>query len=169
MRSQRGFTLIETLIVIFIIVIVTAIAIPQFQRMAVNGNLRAAARDIMGDFSNLRERALSGDATLGSRMYQISLNPQQQNYQLQQCTNSGSPCAGWTPIQAKNFASYGNGIGLVPDTNSPTNYIFQTRGTISIGTGNITSGSFVLQNNRGSTATITVLTAGRIYVAFALR
>ena len=37
MRSQRGFTLVEILIVIFIIVTVTAIAIPQFQRMAVNG------------------------------------------------------------------------------------------------------------------------------------
>jgi prepilin-type N-terminal cleavage/methylation domain-containing protein len=162
MRSQRGFTLIEALIVIFIIVTVTAIAIPQFQRMAVNGNLRSAARDIMGDFANLRERALSGDATLGNRMYRISLNPSAQSYQLQQCTSTGSSCPGWNTIQIKNFTSFGNGIGFIAGNTNPTNYTFQTRGTI-------TSGSIVLQNNRGSTATITVLTAGRIFVEFALQ
>jgi len=162
MRSQRGFTLVEILIVIFIIVTVTAIAIPQFQRMAVNGNLRSAARDMMGDFANLRERALSGDATLGNRMYRISLNPAVQSYQLQQCTTPGSSCSTWSTLQIKNFTSFGNGIGFNAGNTNPTNYIFQTRGTI-------TSGSIVLQNSRGSTATITVLTAGRIFVEFALQ
>ncbi len=157
MRRQKGFTLIESLIVIFIIITVAAIAIPQFQKMAVNGNLKAAARDLMGDFSNLRERALSGDVNLGSRMYKMTLNSS--GYQLLQCTGTGTSCPGWTGIQTKSFLSYGNGIGLV--SSNPADYIFQTRGTI-------TSGTIVLHNNRGSTATITVLTAGRIYVEFAL-
>ena len=59
MRGQKGFTFIETLMVFVIIAIVAAVAIPQFRKMAVNGNLKAAAKDIMGDFSYLRERAVS--------------------------------------------------------------------------------------------------------------
>jgi len=161
MRSQKGFTLLEAVIVIALIIIVAAIAAPQFQKMAVNGNLKAAARDIMGDFSYMRERALSGDATLGSMMYRISLNPTVQSYQLQQCTNPGSPCLGWSAIQVKNFTAFGNDIGFDASQTNPTDYYFQTRGTI-------TNGTIVLQNNRGSTATITVLTAGRIYVQFVL-
>jgi type II secretory pathway pseudopilin PulG len=161
MRSQKGFTLLEGVIVFCLIGIVVAIAAPKFQKMTRNADLKAAARDIMGDFSYLRERALSGDATLGSRMYRISLNPTGQSYQLKQCTNQGSPCNGWSNIQVKNFTGFGNDISFDAGHTNPTDYNFQTRGTI-------TNGTIVLQNNLGSTATITVLTAGRIYVQYAL-
>jgi len=162
MRSQKGFTLLEGAVVIAIIAIVVVIAAPRFQKMTRNADLKAAAREIMGDFSSLRERALSGDATLGNRMYQISLNTSGQSYQLQQCTSPGSSCPGWSTIQAKNFTGFGTDISFDASHTTPTVYSFQTRGTV-------TSGSIVLQNNLGSTATITVLTAGRIYVQYALK
>ena len=170
MKNHKGFTLMEALIVIALIAIVVAIAAPKFQKMTRNADLKAAAREIMGDFSYMREKALSGDATLGSRMYQISLNTGNQSYQLQQCTaGQVSTCPGWSTIQAKNFTAFGSDIGFDASHTTATAYTFQTRGTVTIGTGGATSGSIVLQNNLGSTATITVLTAGRIYVQYDLK
>ncbi len=162
MRSQKGFTLPEALIVIALIAIVAAIGIPRFQKMAVNGRLKAAAKDLVSDFMNLKEKALSGDVTLGTRMYRISLNPAGQSYQLQQCTNQGSPCAGWSAIQVKNFTAFGTDISFDASQTNPTDYNFQTRGTV-------TNGTIVLKNNLESTATITITTTGRIYVSYALK
>jgi hypothetical protein len=130
--------------------------------MAINGNLKAAAKDLVSDFMSLRERAMSGDATLGNTMYQISFNLPGQSYQLQQCTNQGSPCLGWNQIQAKNFTAFEKDINFVQGLTTAANYVFQTRGTI-------TNGTIVLNNGRGSTATITVLTAGRVYVQYNLQ
>jgi type II secretory pathway pseudopilin PulG len=170
MRNQRGFTMLEGAITISLIVVVAAIGVPQFQKMATNSSLKAAARDIMGEFSYLKEKALTGDTTVGSRMYQITLNTSAQTYQIQRCTvGQVSTCPDWATIQIKNFTPFGKDIGFDATHTTATNYVFQTRGTVTIGNGNTTSGSIVLQNNRGSTATITILTAGRIYVQYALK
>lgn len=160
--TQKGFTLVEAIIVILIISIVTAIAIPEFRKMAVNANLKAAARDLIADFSTLKQMAISGDVNLGNRMYRISLNVATKSYQLQQCTNQGSPCLGWAQMQAKNFMAFGNDIDFRPDDTTVTNYNFRTRGTV-------TNGTIVLTNSRNSTATITVNIAGRTYVQFDLK
>jgi prepilin-type N-terminal cleavage/methylation domain-containing protein len=160
--AQKGFTLVEAIIVILILSIVTAIAIPEFRKMAVNANLKAAARDLIADFSSLKQMAISGDVNLGNRMYRISLNVATKSYQLQRCTNQGSPCLGWAQMQAKNFMAFGNDIDFRPDDTTVTNYNFRTRGTV-------TNGTIVLTNSRNSTATITVNIAGRTYVQFDLK
>ena len=67
--TQKGFTLVEAILVLFIIIIVAAIAIPQFQKMAINANLKAAARDLMADFANLKHRAMSENMA-----YKITFN-----------------------------------------------------------------------------------------------
>jgi prepilin-type N-terminal cleavage/methylation domain-containing protein len=163
----RGFTLIELIITLTIIVIVASIAVVSFQKMAINSSLKTAARDIAADFAQLKERAISGDrdaTTPGNiviRMYRISLNVAGNSYQLQQCNNPGSPCGGWTTIQNKNLSGYANDIIFGAGT-APSNYDFQTRGTVN-------SGRISLTNSRGSTATITINFPGRTRVEFTLQ
>jgi Tfp pilus assembly protein FimT len=149
MKSQKGFTLMEALITISIIIIVTTIAVPQFQRMARNGNLRAAARDITGDFANMRERAISENQN-----FSIVFDQAHNNYTVPGIATPKSPAtiAGEISITGVTFANGGSTL------------TFRTRGTISpTGTNTIT-----LANGLGSTATITLLTAGKIYVQFNL-
>jgi prepilin-type N-terminal cleavage/methylation domain-containing protein len=149
MKNQKGFTLMEALITISIIIIVSTIAVPQFQRMARNGNLKAAARDIMGDFANMRERAISENQN-----FSIVFNQAHNNYTVPGIATPKSPATIAGDTKITNITFPGGGSTLT----------FQTRGTIlPTGTNKIT-----LTNGLGSTATIYVLTAGRIYVQYAL-
>jgi type II secretory pathway pseudopilin PulG len=147
-NHQKGFTLIEGVIVILILIIVAAIAVPQFQKMAINGNLKAAAKDIMSDFATVRERAISENQN-----YSIVFDQSNNRYTVVGLANPKTPA-----YFASDIRITGVSFGTSP-------LIFQTRGTISPpGTNTIT-----LTNGRGSTATITVITAGRIYVQYSLQ
>lgn len=148
MDSQKGFTLLEGVMVFAIIAIVAAIAVPGFRKMAINGNLKAAAKDIMSDFSYMRERAIS----------------ENQNYSIvfDQGNNRYTVPGLATPKSPAHFASDISITGVSFGTNP---LVFQTRGTTSPPGDKTIS----LTNGRGSTATITIGTAGRIYVQYSLQ
>jgi len=148
-RSARaGFTLVETIIVIVIIIVVTAVAIPSFQKMAINGNLRAAARDIMSDFAFLKQRAMSENTT-----FNIIFDVAHNNYTIQ----------GGGTTQIKTPEYFANDIIITSASYDLGSTIrFHTRGTTSFGT-------VVLTNGRNSTATITTNITGRTHVFFDIK
>jgi len=149
-----GFTLVELMITVAIMAIAAGIAYPMLQRYAINENLKTATRDISSDFARLKESAMAE-----MRMYQMQINTGNNTVTLQQCDAQGSPCAGlWTPTQVKNLSGYANDIVFDAST-APTNYTFQTRGTVNMGT-------IVLRNSRNSTATIRINITGRTNVQF---
>jgi hypothetical protein len=124
--------------------------------MAVNGNLRTAARDIMGDISNLKEGAMAYNRSLS-----ISFDTGANSYTLQRLPPNADGTV--TDIN-KNPASFGPGIQLAGVAfGAGTTVTFLTRGTLSQG------GNIVLTNSRGSTATITCNISGRTYVQFAMQ
>jgi len=144
MAKQKGFTIIENVIVICIIAIVVAIAIPPYRKMGINGNLKAAARDMMSDFSFMRERAKSENQN-----FSIAFHQDNNNYAVPGVANPKSP------------AYFSRDI-TITGTNFGATLTFQTRGTTSPpGDKTIT-----LANGLGSTATITIGTVGRIYVSY---
>jgi len=143
--SENGFTLIESAMVVGILIIVAAIALPGFRKMAINGNLKAAAREIMSDFSSLKQRAMSENTT-----FSVKFDVAQNNYQIQ----GGGTNLIKTP---KYFA--GDIMIATASFNVGSTIKFQTRGTTSFGT-------VVLTNGRDSTATITTNIAGRTHVHF---
>jgi len=144
--KARGFTLVELIIAVAILAILIMIAIPSFQRLAINGNLKTAARDLMADFNALREMAMAQN-----QQYDLTFNVGNNTYTV-------SPVSG-LPNGGKSPASIASDIHM---TNAAPGLLsFYTRGTFS------QAGNVVLINSRGSTATITYNLSGRTYVQFA--
>jgi Tfp pilus assembly protein FimT len=144
-NNQKGFTLVEGVIAVFILIIVTALAIPSFQRYATNGNLRAAAREIVSDFSRLKQRAISENIK-----FSIQFDVAQNNYKIQD--------AGTNQIKTPEY--FANNIMITSaDFGGGSSITFQPRGTTSFGT-------VILTNSRNSKATITTNITGRTHVHF---
>jgi prepilin-type N-terminal cleavage/methylation domain-containing protein len=144
--SARGFSLVELIITLAILITVMAIAYPAVQRYAVNGNLRTAARDFTSDFAMAKQKALSENVN-----YTISFNVGNNQYTIS---------TGMT-TETKSLNPYGTSFTTsIPGSGSIN---FQTRGIVDPG------GALTLTNRRGSTATITWNIAGRAYVQFDMR
>ena len=146
--TRKGFTLVEAIIVILILCIVAAMAIPEFRKMAVNGSLKAAARDLIADFSALKQRAMSENI-----VYKVEFNDSEDlnRYTIKQKDG--------TTVQIKTPAIFGGTKIFSASFGSGKTITFQARGTAS-------AGHVVLVNGRDSRATITVNFAGRTYVRF---
>lgn len=145
-KNMRGFTLVEMMIVIALLGIMFAIAIPAWMQFRPNTDLRTAARGIAGDFFNMKQRSFAEQTP-----YRIVFDRVNQSYQLiNDSTN--------VTMQTKNFAEFDGNIELI--TTFPNDTInFFTRGTAS-------PGSVTLTNRRNSTATIRVNMTGRTHVTY---
>ena len=149
--TEKGFTLVELMITVALIAIMALIAVPAFQRHAINANLKSAARDISSDFMLLKERAISENIK-----YRIVFNVAGNNYTLWERNAADTA---WINPQTKTITSFGNDINFTANTTFGAGATFQPRGTV-------TNGTIELTNSRNSIATITVNITGRTYVSF---
>mgnify|MGYP001432937098 CR=1 FL=1 len=151
--KNRGFSLIELIIVIALIGVISSIAVLSWQRYVNNINLKTAARDIVSEMQNCKTKAFSE-----SRTYDILFTPGTNS----SYTISAPAAANFAAVnKTKLLEGYGSGIQMtgVSFVSSPASNIirFQARGTCSQGT-------VTLTNSRNSTATVTTEITGKAYV-----
>lgn len=132
--GARGFTLLELMTTPALITIVAVSAIPPFDRMSVNGNLRTAARDIMGPISFLKEKAMAQNTQL-TPTFEVGNN---------RYRSSDMPTGQWN-----SPTSAGQGIQLIQAAfGAGSNIVFEKRGTLQ------QAGNIILTDSRGSSATM---------------
>ncbi|MGZ3606785.1 MAG: GspH/FimT family pseudopilin [Syntrophales bacterium] len=150
MKSRKGFTLVELMIVVALLAVIAAIGGLSMHAYTLNKNLRSAAREIVSDFFVYMARVVSQ-----SRRYQIAFDVGGNSYTIQPGTATPvtrSPMAFRSDIRitAANFGA-GHTVNFLP------------RGTVS------PFGHIKLENGRQSSATIKVNITGRTYAKFHIK
>ena len=161
-KSSRGFTIIEMMIILAIIGVILTVAAPNFNAYRQNTNLKEAARDISSDISLYKQRAVAEN-----RRYRINFSAAANTYTIQQETvvnNTGT--GNYVDLITKTVGA-GNAnivISGTPSFSGGVTYVtFNPRGTSG-------AGSLMLQHTiRLSTATITTNLMGRARVDYVLK
>ena len=162
MKTSKGFSLVELIIVMAIIGIVLAIASPSFYKYRQNTNLKEAARDLAGDISFWRQTSVAENVR-----YRIVFDQPSNSYTIQRESpaNSGT----YVDVSTKSPASISSAIIIMDGASAPSftggvAYItIQPRGTMSAGTVSLQ------HTSRLSTSTITTNLMGKVNVTYDLK
>lgn len=164
MRNHKGFSLIELVIVVCLLIVIVAIAGLNLRSYTLNRNLRTAARNIVTDFNLCKSRAISENVR-----YEIIFNVMGGNYTIQQFNN---PATAVTK-RPLDLSEGGTDITIVRAEFGPaqsSTVVFDTRGMVSpLGNPAPNVDGVILQNNsRLSRAVISINAMGRTFVTYAI-
>ena len=147
-KIESGFTLIEMMVVIAVLAIVAAIAIPNFMSLLPGMRLNGAARQVMGDLMAARMNAVKQN----NRFRVFFNNPGTNQYQiLDDDDNDGSADTG-EEITTKNIQDNYYDVTF----SSTTNPIFYPRGTAY--------GTTVTVTNSSGSKDVKVAITGRVKI-----
>jgi len=151
-KKQSGFTLIEMMIVLAVLAIMAAIAIPNFMSLLPGMRLNGAARQVMGDL-------------MAARMKAVKLNQRTKvffdtsGYEIcNDADNSGIVADNEGDVKTRNIQTNYQDVSF--DLDNTTDPVFSPRGTATNRTITLT------QTSGGSTNTksITISIAGRVKI-----
>jgi prepilin-type N-terminal cleavage/methylation domain-containing protein len=183
MRKDKGFTLVEMIVVIAIMGIVSAVAIPNFYSYAAGMRLRSASRDLLSNMQKARMNAIRYRNIINHDP--TPLTPHQNTlwcvqftatgYQVINCGRDGGRCAapsatddiveGFTKTETVNLAHSYPGMTFKQDY-SAVRLVFYPDGTIDNDDNPITpfDSVYSLKDSRGDELELRIRGAGAIKI-----
>ncbi len=149
LRDKRGFTLLEMMIVVALMAIVAAIAVPNVVSEMPRYRLNGAARQVMSELVAARMQAVSQN-----NQFKIDyLN--NHSFTILDDDDSDGTADGGEAVTTKDIQTEYSDVAFAFSSTSLTLY---TAGTVS------TAATITLTNGSGS-RTVTVTTAGRVSIS----
>jgi len=150
MRKNEGFTLLEIIVVVGILALATAIAVPNMINWRIRGQLRSAAENLKIDLLSAKSRAARENTAVF-----FLLDPDQGSYRIY-FQRSGED---ETSVMSRSLPSSVHFDTGHPDfTLDDNDTFFDPRGTTSDG------GKIVIMNSIGMRKIIVISTLGRIRI-----
>ncbi len=148
MRKDKGFTLVEMMVVIAIMAIVSAIAVPNFYSYAAGMKLRSASRDLYSTLQSTRMKAIRQNTR-----WAVQFNaPTPTNYRVIDCGIDNICVSDDDSLKIPTMMSQYAGVNM---TSFPGIVEFYPDGTSS-------GGIINFGNSTGHTSQVEVLISGRI-------
>lgn len=144
-NNQQGFTLVELMISLSIIIILSAFAVPSFSRYLDTQNIRQAQEQIKNDLRTLQNRALSGyQYTEGDNYWAAKFS--ESEYLFQKTTDAdGAACDGISDVSAEKSYSLPSSVIIL---NTDVCFFFE----FSSGDLTVINGNKIYLDRTGSTA-----------------
>lgn len=144
LRSNRGFTLAEMMIVVLLMGLMLAFAIPAFRRLGNSQGLKGARDNIVSQLQLARARAISTGVSQPMHFYPGTYG---WDYHLHP-HSSPTATAGWT---------FPNGVSYQTSTNVNIEMMPDGTAQFPLGPNRVT-----IKNNQGLRDTIVVLASGMV-------
>lgn len=144
-KKQSGLTLVELLIVIFIIGILALMGYPAFKNFQPGMQLRSAARDLIGDLRYVQQLAITEQLE-----YCLRVLPSEKKYQMLQCGEAEI-------LEEKSFPEKIVQVTVSGLTDNEVRY--NPYGAVTEG------GNIVLENSKSETKTVLVKVSGFVKMA----
>jgi len=125
-RRQRGFTLFEILLVITIIGIVSAVAVPSFSKWRERQAVNSASKSLLSHMKQARVIAMAENRTV-----KITFTANGYTYD-----DDAAGTCGLCKPQAVSFSTFSNRLSMSPTTTRS----FSSRGTVNSGTITVSAG-----------------------------
>jgi prepilin-type N-terminal cleavage/methylation domain-containing protein len=147
--GQQGFSLLEAMVVVTIMVILSSVMLPSYVRMANRTRLNGATRELVSDIMRVRMQSVSQ-----SKQFMIQCNGAR--YQIFRDNNGNGLFESSELFSVREVARVYSGVNVSGPSGTTSALVFNPRGTVT--------GSTVSVTNSMGTKRVVVNIAGRVRV-----